>query len=192
MWSPSFVHQMFTIIFFSFVVVVCSVDGAQMSGMAFIKALSSPLLQRTGSVSSVNKLSFSSVVYSWMFVTINLISLHFSFPVIVIITFACFSLSFFDTWGGTIKNNGILKTLKSYSSQSLSVGARCNLIMKAVFNSILFTETYKKRICTAQCVQAVYCVDVVWYLLWLALRTVVCLQWLHQQPPALNKHYIYI
>ncbi len=30
----------------------------------------------------------------------------------------------------------------------------------------------------------------VWYLLWLALGTVVRLQWLHQQPPALNKHYI--
>lgn len=111
-WSLSSVHQMFTIIFF-FVVVVCSVDRAQMSGMAFIKALSCPLLQRTGSESSVKALSFSSVVYSWMFVSINLISPHFSFPVIIlIITFACFSVSC-NTRGGTMKNNDILKTLKS-------------------------------------------------------------------------------
>lgn len=49
---------------------------------------------------------------------------------------------------------------------TLIVGARCYLIMKAVLNSILFAETLyiyikkRKEICTAQRVQAVYCVDV--------------------------------
>lgn len=35
-----------------------------------------------------------------------------------------------------------------------------------------------------------FCHWLVWSLLWLAMGTVVCLQWLHQQPSALNKCYL--
>lgn len=72
--------------------------------------------------------------------------------------FACFfAFVFLNTRQKKNSENTEVKTI---------VGARCYLIiliMKAVFNSILFAEMFKKkkiRICTAQCVQAVYCVDV--------------------------------
>ena len=66
-----------------------------------------------------------------------------------------------------------------------------------LFQFILFAEMYKKKdffFCSAHVcgpfIVLTFCHWLVWSLLWLAMGTVVCLQWLHQQPSALNKCYL--
>lgn len=144
---------MFRII--SLFVAVCSVDRAQMSGMgmAFMKALSCLSLQRTGCRSSVNQVVTALppffCIYRWMFVTVNLhlfkkrFFLHFQvlIPHFLNVMFACFFFRLFNTREKNYEKYGNSEN----TEVKLIVGARCYLIMKAVFNSILFAETFEKR-----------------------------------------------